>query len=166
VRARRAAVLLPCLAAAAAPGCAGSWFRQGESIYIVRTEVVVDTDPPGAMVLFDGVNLDRAPIRLPVEYDHVSERWARQSNYGVLIREGTGLLGTILLFPIWLPASILQLREEVTRHTYGGNRHVVGAWAEGFEDASREITLEGEAEVQVGLRLERRAPAPGDAPAR
>lgn len=162
MRAPRRGLLLAATlgAVAGSGGCAAAWMRQGESRDIVRTNVVVDTDPPGAMVTFNAVKMDRAPVRIPVEYDHVAQRWARQNNYGSKIREDTGTIGTILLFPIWLPASIVQFREEMVRHVYGGNRHVVGAWADGHADASQEITLEGEDEIRVTLRLEPTTPAP------
>ena len=163
-RVRFTVVAASLVAAVATPGCAAPWYRQGDSKYIVLTYVVADTDPPGAMVTFDGVQMDRAPVRIPVEYDHVEEHWARQSNYGVKIREDTGTLGTILLFPIWIPASIVQFREDLVRHTYGGNRHTVAAWADGHLDASQEITLEGEEQVDVNLHLPSREDAPAGTP--
>ena len=144
--------LVPAIALSAA-GCAGSWYRQGESKDLVLTNVVVDTDPPGALVSFNGIRMDRAPVRIPVEYEHVAEHYARQSNYGLRIRESTGTLGTILLFPVWLPASLFQVRELKIRHVYGNNRHALGATAEAHSDAWREITLEGEDEVRVSLEL-------------
>jgi len=149
---RPAKALLATLALAA-PGCAGSWFRQGETRDIVLTHVVVDTDPPGATVAFNGIRMERAPVRIPVEYDHVTEHYARQSNYGLRMREATGTLGTILLFPVWLPASLFQVRELKRRHVYGGNRHTVTATADAHRDAAQEIILEGEEEVLVTLRL-------------
>lgn len=152
VRMRHAAATT-LLALAAAPGCSSKWFRQGESVYIVRTDVVVRTQPTAADVTFNGVRMAQAPVKIPVEYDHVAERYVRQSNYGVAIRESTGVVGTILLFPVWLPASIIQFREEMTRYVYGNNRHTVGASLPGRQDASQEITLEGQAEFPVELRL-------------
>ena len=46
-------------------------------------------------------------------------------------------------------------REEMKRHVYGANRHVVSARLKGYDDAEREITLEGEERVEVELKLAR-----------
>jgi hypothetical protein len=126
---------------------------QNESAEVVRTDVVVRTEPNGAMVSLNGQQMDAAPVRIPVEYEHVTQQWLRQSNYGASIRSGLDTFWTIVLFPVWAPASLIHGEQEMKRHVYNGQRHVVTAWARGFEPEDREIVLDGEDQVDVLLTL-------------
>lgn len=142
VRARRAALAAACAAAAALGGCHSQWYQEGSRTEIVRTDVVVRTEPAGATVYFNGKRMDRAPVRIPVEYDHTIEQWVRQSNAS----------------PSWSPTAILtHAKEEMKRHVYEGNRHKVTASMDGYDDATSDLLLEGEAEVDVVLKLSRSA---------
>ncbi|MCE9636194.1 MAG: hypothetical protein K8T90_10870 [Planctomycetes bacterium] len=143
------------LCAAATAGCQSQWYMTVEHAEVVRTDVVVRTEPTGATVSFDGRVQDAAPLRIPVDYEHSTQQWERQTNAGARMRESTGVIGTILLFPIWLPASFFHSREEMKRHVYGLNRHVVSAQMQGYEAAEQQIELEGEAQVEVSLKLTR-----------
>lgn len=150
--ARRTAPVAPAvLAAVLAAGCQTSWVMDDARQETVETQVVIRSEPTGAMIRFNGRKQDAAPIRIPVRYTHQTEQWARSSNYGASIRESTGIVGTLLLIPVWLPASFVQFRDQMKRHTYGGNEHVVlGTFADGSE-SERTVKLEGEAEVTVTL---------------
>lgn len=151
MRAARAA--LAAAACLVAGGCRSQWFHETSRSEVVRTDVVVRTQPPGAVVWIDDRRMDAAPVRIPVEYEHVTEQWSRQSNQGAAIRESTGVVGTILLFPIWLPASLIHGREEMKRHVYGANVHVLRASHEDHGRAEKTIELAGEEEVVVDLVL-------------
>lgn len=150
---RRVASLALALAATAAGGCQSQWFYETAHSEVVRTDVVVRTSPTGALVFLNGTRMDTAPIRIPVAYEHVTEQWFRQSNYGARIRESTGVWGTILLFPIWLPASLIHGTQEMKRHVYNGGRLSIAARMDGREPADRTIDIQGEAEVEVLLEL-------------
>lgn len=150
---RRGTAVASALVALAAAGCRSQWYMTVEHSEIVRTDVVVRTEPTGATVAFDGRVQDTAPLRIPVDYEHSTQQWERQTNAGAAIRENTGIIGTILLFPIWIPASFFHTREEAKRHVYGANRHVVAARLQGFDDAEQAIELGGEAQVEVVLKL-------------
>ncbi len=152
---RRAAIAAAAFAAVATlSGCRTPWYKQQEKADIVRTDVHVSAVPDGASIYFDGKLVGEAPLILPVEYDHVIELWARAGNPGADIRDSVGPVGTVLLFPVWLIASIPQRREEKRRNVYGGNVHEVRArWSHsGDDDASQQITLNGEESVEVMLR--------------
>lgn len=139
---------------AALSGCRTPWYKQDEKADIVRTDIRISTVPDGASVYFDGKHIGQAPLILPLEYDHVIELWARAGNPGADMRDAVGPVGTVLLFPVWLIASIPQRREEQRRNVYGGNVHEVRArWSQGGEDdAFQQITLNGEESFEVTLR--------------
>ncbi|MCG3134403.1 MAG: hypothetical protein HMLKMBBP_01709 [Planctomycetes bacterium] len=135
----------------AASACQTPWVEDGRAEDVVETNVVIRSEPSGAMIHFNGKRQDAAPIRIPVRYPHVTEQWARSSNFGASIREGTGVVGTILLLPIWIPASFVQYRETIKRHRYGGNVHVIRATFADRTEREETVTLDGEAEVTVTL---------------
>lgn len=156
VRAVRRAALTAavCALLASLSGCRTPWYKQQEKADIVRTDVRVSSVPDGASIYFDGKHVGEAPLILPVEYDHVIELWARAGNPGADIRDSVGPVGTVLLFPVWLIASIPQRREEQRRNVYGGNVHEVRArWSQGgADDVFEQITLNGEESFEVTLR--------------
>lgn len=135
-------------------GCRTPWYKQTEQADVARTDIRVDTVPDGADVYFDGKHIGKSPLILPVEYDHVVELWARAGNPGADLREATGPVGTVLLAPVWIVASIPQRREEQRRNVYGGNVHELRArWTEdGSTDAVEQVTLTGEESISVTLR--------------
>ena len=113
-------LVLLTVVAASAVGCQSRWFSVSENRDAVTTNVHVTTTPAGALVSMDDIALDNAPFTLPVEYEHREETWRRQTNAGAVMRERTGLIGTVLLFPFWLPASLFHTSEDTIRHTYSG----------------------------------------------
>lgn len=141
-------------AGTAAAGCQSQWYLQQEHEQIVRTEVLVRTEPSGATVWFDKTRIDTSPVVIPVEYAYTTEQWERQTNMGAVYREQWGIVGTILLFPIWIPASFFHTREEMKRHVYAGNRHEIRATTQAAE-ASQTVELAGEARIEVTLTLPR-----------
>jgi hypothetical protein len=134
-------------------GCQSQWIQQGEHSEVVRTELLVRTEPTGAMVSLNRTKMDVAPVRIPIEYEHVTEQWFRQSNYGEHLRDSTGVVGTILLFPIWLPASLFHGKQEMKRHVYASNLHTVKAQLDGYYPAEQQVELKGEEQVDVLLAL-------------
>jgi hypothetical protein len=120
-----------CLALGAA-GCQSQWYLGPQQHDLVTTNVLVRTEPPGAFVAFNGVEQAKAPVRIPVEYNHVEQMWTRQTN-------------TLLLF---------HHAEDRRRHVYGENRHTVSAHLPGHDDAEQVLVLEGEDEIEVLLRLQ------------
>jgi hypothetical protein len=137
----------------AAASCQSQWYKVDFDIDKVVTNVVVRTEPSGAMVYLDSKRMDTAPVRIPIAYSHEVSLWERSTNAGASIRESTGTLGTILLFPIWLPASFFHYAEEMKRHEYGGNVHRITAHTDAGDEAEEKIVLQGEADVTVTLRL-------------
>ena len=138
---RRGSVVAAALvlgAVAPLAGCHSQWYHQASHTEIVRTDVIVRATPPGAVVYFNGRRMETAPVRIPVDYEHTVEQWVRQSNAS----------------PSWSPTALVTgAKEELKKHVYGGNRHTVSASLDGYEDASRTLVLEGEAEVDVVLEL-------------
>jgi hypothetical protein len=143
----------PLLLALALAGCQTQWFLEGETSDIVETRVRVDTDPAGAWVSFNGVAQAKAPVIIPVLYDHTEQLWARQSNEGARMRDGMSTVVQIVTFPVWAVASLFHFREDKRRHVYGGNQHTVSAAMRGRLEAYQALELEGEAEVEVRLVL-------------
>ena len=154
----RAAVLAAAawaaLTALTATGCQSQWYLQQEHEQVVRTEVLVRTDPTGATVWFDKTRIDTSPVVIPVEYAYTTEQGERQTNVGAQMREDLGIVGTILLFPIWIPASFFHTRDEMKRHVYGSNRHVISARTDAAQ-AEQTIELAGETRVEVTIALPR-----------
>lgn len=136
-------------------GCSSQAYLQHQRPEFVTTEVVVRTSPPeDATVYFNNVRQATAPVRIPVEYTHVEQLYARQTNWGKTWRESWSWPMKILGAPIWLVGSLFHYREEIRRHTYGGHEHEVSAQAPGYIEAFRVIELEGEERVDVHLELE------------
>ena len=127
---RHLAAALPLLLVALS-GCTSQWYLQFETSDLVTTDVVVRTVPEGATISVDGATQAKSPVRIPIEYDHIEQLWSRQAN-------------KLLLF---------HYREDLRRHVYGHNKHVITAILRGHEDAEREIVLEGEDEVIVEIPL-------------
>ena len=145
---------LLCGGALLAAGCSSQWFEVTSNNDIVRTDIVIRTEPAGATLTFDGVRqIKPTPIRLPVEYDHIETLYERQANYGSRMREGMSGFVEVLAFPVWGIASFFHYRNETRRHTYGGNIHTILAEMTGRDDAQATVTLEGEAEHPVTLKL-------------
>ena len=118
--------------AALAAGCTSQWYPGFERRDIATTDVIVKTEPPGAAIYLDGKKLQSpAPLRQPVAYDHVERLYERQSN-------------KFLLY---------HYKEDLRRHEYGNNRHVFEARLDGYYDTSEEITLNGEAERTITIKL-------------
>ena len=136
-------------------GCQSQWFLVTQRNDLVTTDLLVRTEPTGAPVSFNGVEMERAPFRLPVEYDHEEKLYERQTNVGAQLREDWGTVGTIIGFPIWGPASAFHRTEERRVHVYGRNRHVISASLGGYDEAWQELVLEGEDEIEVSLELKR-----------
>lgn len=142
-------------AALLAAGCQSQWVQENEHSEIVRTDLLVRTEPTGALVFLNRRRMDAAPVRIPIEYEHVTQQWFRQSNYGAQLRESWGPVGTILGFPIWLPASFFHGTQEMKRHVYASNVHVVAAELEGYYRAEATVELHGEEQKDVTLTLTR-----------
>lgn len=151
----RSAVLALALVLAAATGCQTPWILEEERPELVRTDVRIESGPPGAMVSLNGVQQDRAPLIIPIEYHHVEQLWARQNNAGAAMREDWPVWAQVIGFPVWGIASFFHFAEENRRHVYGANRHVVSAYLRDHRETIREITLEGEDSVTVDLVLEK-----------
>ena len=148
--------LLPLAAVLALSACQTQWFLERDYGELVTTEVVVKTDPPNAHVSFDGVRMAKSPVRIPVEYHHSDQLWSRQNNYGARMREDWSTTMQIIGFPVWGIASFFHFSEDMQRHVYSANQHVVSATLKGHHEASEELLLEGEAEVVVELKLEKK----------
>lgn len=148
---RAAARAVLSLAVLAAAGCQTQWYQVDVEEERVITNVVVRTVPAGATVYLNDRRMERAPVRIPMSYLHETSLWERQSNVGAQIRESTGIVGTILLFPVWLPASFFHTREELMRHVYGSNVHRLRARFDDGSESEKELRLEGEAEVEVEI---------------
>ena len=142
--------------AIAATGCQSQYYLQMESPNKLTTDVVIRTEPSGADIRWNDVAIGRSPLRMPVEYNHTEQLWTRQTNVGARLREEWGTLGTIIGFPIWLPASLFHETEDVRRHVYGNNVFEVTARMRDHADTYRTVTLEGEDEVEVRIRLDER----------
>ena len=104
--------------AVALTGCQSQWYLQNESHNLITTDVVVRSEPSGAEIRWDSVRIGVAPVKMPVEYDHVEQLWTRQTNIGARLREDWGTFGTIIGFPIWLPASLFHEVEDRRMHVY------------------------------------------------
>ncbi len=135
------------------PACKSKFFAGQRQSDLITTDLLVSTSPSGAMVYMDGAELDTAPFKMPVEYHHVETIHSRQNNVGASIRKSTGVIGTILLFPIWIPLSLIHGTETVRRHEYGNNKHTVSALLPGHDEAWQDITLEGQETFDVSLVL-------------
>ena len=159
---RLAGRLVP-IAALVAAGCTTQWYEVNSYPDIARTDLVIRTEPSGALLIFDGRREEKSsPVRLPVEYDHVETLYERQYSDGTRMREGMNPILQVLTFPVWGIASFFHYREELHRHTYGNNVHTILAAKSGYEEAEETVTLEGEAEHPVTLQL---TPVPKPAPA-
>jgi hypothetical protein len=147
---RKSLLLLATLAA----GCTSQWYPGVSHHDIARTDVVISSEPAGASLEFDGKKLEApAPVRLPVEYTHTETQYERQSNYGISMRKDMSTPVAILTFPIWAVASLFHYKEQLRRHDYGGNVHVITAFVHGYDEGREEIKLEGEAEKVVTFKL-------------
>jgi hypothetical protein len=147
------------LAAAAAltlAGCQSQYYLQNESHNLLTTDVIVRTEPSGAEIRWNDVSIGKSPLKMPVEYDHVEELWTRQTNVGARLREDWGTFGTIIGFPIWIPASFFHETEDVRRHKYGNNEFEITARMRGHNDEYRTIKIEGEEELEVRMVLDKR----------
>ena len=143
-------------AAVALTGCQSQWYLQNESHNLLTTDVFVNTEPQGAEIRWDDVSIGPAPLRMPVEYDHVEQLWTRQNNVGARMREDWGTFGTIVGFIIWIPASLFHETEDRRVHVYGHNEFEVTARMRGYNDEYQDVKIEGEDEVHVRLRLDKR----------
>ncbi len=147
---RRAALLLLLPLAAA---CTSQWYPGIEHTERVRTDVVIRSDPSGAVITFNGKQQAPAPILIPVVYDHTETLYERQSNYGARMREDMSPVVEVLTFPIWLIPSFFHFTEQRRVHSYENNKHVVSAYLEGYDEAVQEITLEGQERFPVDVKL-------------
>lgn len=152
---RAAAVSAAALCAAA---CSSRWYLDGAHRQIVRTEVVVHTVPEGQVVWFNGLRQAEAPVRIPVEYEYRVEQYFRQTNYGAQMREDAEGASGALLYPLSLPASLVHGREEMKRHSYHGNRHVVSIRPDGVDPVETQIVLQGEEEYEITLTMPQALP--------
>jgi len=142
--------------AAMAAGCQSQWVGGMTRTDIARTDVIIKTTPPGALIFFnDKKQSAPAPIRIPVEYTHVVTVYDRQNNYGAHMREGMSTVVTVLTFPVWAVASLFHYDEQMLRHEYGGNTHTITTYLAGYDDTAQTITLEGEADHPVDITLVR-----------
>jgi hypothetical protein len=152
MRAARLAALAGTIALAA--GCQSQWLPGMSIPDIARTDVIIRTTPPGAIVFFnDTKQAAPTPIRIPVEYAHVVTVYDRQNNYGARMREGMSTIVEIVTFPVWAVASLFHFDEQMKRHEYGGNIHTISTFLPGYDDTSQTITLEGEADHPVDITL-------------
>ena len=141
-------------AALLAAGCTSQWYEGPSTRDTVTTNVVVHTEPEGAVILVNDVQQKAAsPIRIPVRYDHFATMWERQTNAGQQMRAGMGPVLKILTCPVWLIASVFHEKEEILRHTYEGNVLNVTALMPGRDQADATLTLKGEAEKTLTLPL-------------
>ena len=150
--ATRSLSMLTLAALLGAAGCRTPWYKQDQKSDIVRTDMTFRSEPAGAAISFDGKHLGTAPVLLPIEYDHTIELWARAGNPGADLREATGVVGTVLLLPIWLILSIPQRRDEMRRNVYGGNVHRVSATFDDATTVEETITLDGHETLELTLR--------------
>jgi len=137
-------------------GCRSQWYLQNEAHDLLTTDVVIRSYPTGADIRWDGVSLGPAPLRMPVEYDHVEQLWARQGSVGRRWCEEWGTFGAIIGFPIWVPAMLFHETEDRRVHVYGHNEFEVSARLAGHNEAWRNVKLQGEDSVNVRIRLEPR----------
>ena len=137
-------------------GCKSQWYQQHEVHNLVTTEVMLRSEPPGATIQWENVSIGKTPARLPVEYDHTEQLWTRQVNQGELMREDMGPVVKVLTFPIWGIASFFHTTQDRRRHVYGGNEFTVRMTLPGYQDAERQVQLQGEDEVDISMRLEKR----------
>jgi hypothetical protein len=152
----RSARILFVLAALAAAGCSSQWYPGYAHQDICRTDIVIRTVPEGATIRFDDKQQPSpAPIRIPIEYDHTETMWERQTNAGEDMRESMHPVFQVLTFPVWGIASFFHHKESLRRHEYGGNKHAVSALLPGFDEGYEEITLAGEAEFPLTMKLVR-----------
>lgn len=142
------------LSAVSLASCTSQWYPGSAVRDIAKSDIVIRSEPPGATILFNGKRQPSpAPIRIPVEYSHSETLYERQTNSGVAMRESMGPVLSIVLFPVWMVASLFHYKEDVRRHEYGGNHHVIDAHLLGYDDLREEITLEGQSEFPVTLTL-------------
>jgi hypothetical protein len=160
---RAAALAAAPLAALASAGCKSQWYQVSAEDERVVTHLEVRSVPSGAMIFLNDAQMDTTPVRIPMAYPHEVSLWERQTNVGNRIRESTGVLGTIFLFPIWIPASLVHQREELKRHDYGFNVHKLRARFGDGSELEREIRLEGEAEMLVEFAAPPQKAAPAGA---
>jgi hypothetical protein len=152
VRAAPAALLA--VAAMATAGCQSQWVAGARREDIARTDVVVRTTPPGAVIFFNDKKMSApSPIRIPVEYTHAQTQYLRQNNYGSRMRENMSTVVEIVTFPVWAVASLFHFEEQKLRHEYGGNVHNITTYLPGYEDGETTVTLEGEADHPVDFQL-------------
>ena len=93
---------------------------------------------------------------MPVEYDHTEQLWSRQNNQGARMREDMGTVVTILTFPVWAIASLFHFSEDRRVHVYGNNTFTITMSKVGYDSVERVVELEGEDEVDVSIRLQKR----------
>ncbi len=139
------------------PACKSRWHKQSTHDERVITNLIVRSSPPDAMVSLNGVDQATAPVRIPIEYAHSEEHYARQMSYGRLWLEEWSVPFKILGAPIWILALPLHHRQELRRHVYGHNLHVVSVRARGYVERVRELKLEGQDDVEFTMELEPRA---------
>jgi hypothetical protein len=141
-------------AALFAAGCTSQWYEGPSTRDSVTTNVVVHTEPEGAVIVVNDVQQRaNSPIRIPVRYDHFATTWERQTNAGQQMRAEMGPVMKILTCPVWLVASVFHEKEEILRHTYEGNVLTVTALMPGRDQADATVTLKGEAETSLTLTL-------------
>jgi hypothetical protein len=115
-----------------ATGCTSQWYPGFERRDIVRTDVEIRTEPPGATIYMNGTKLaSPSPLRQPIEYDHVERLYERQNNV----------------------AMVYHYKEDLRRHEYAGNRYKFEARLPGYYDTAEEVVLEGEAQKVVTIKL-------------
>ena len=137
-------------------GCQSQWYEQHYVHNLITTDVVIRSEPAGARIQWETASIGKAPVRLPVEYDHTEQLWTRQNNQGARMREDMGTVMTILTFPVWAIASLFHTTEDRRRHVYGHNTFAIMLTKPGYNDAHRVIELEGEDEVDVMVRMKKR----------
>ena len=137
-------------------GCQSQYYLQNESANLLTTDVVIHTEPSGADIRWNDVAIGKSPLKMPVEYDHVEQVWTRQQNVGARLREDWGTFGTIVGFPIWIPASFFHETQDIRKHVYGHNEFEVTPRMRGYADEYRKVKLEGEDAVEVRLILKER----------
>jgi hypothetical protein len=137
-------------------GCKSQWYQQHEVHNLITTEVTLRSEPSGANITWQNQSIGRTPARMPVEYDHTEQLWSRQVNQGELMREDMGPVVKILTFPVWGIASFFHTTQDRRRHVYSGNMFDVVVTKPGYQSASRQVELQGEDEVDVSFRLEKR----------
>ena len=151
----RAATVVPTLIVAVliSAGCKSAWFEDKSYTDLVVTDLIVRTSPAGAAVEIGGEERGKSPLKMPVQYPHTMTTYQRQTNVGQSLRDSWGTIGTIIGFPIWIPASLFHTTEERRLHEYGSNKFEVSAYLAGHDEKWQDVELQGEDTFEVDLTL-------------